>query len=336
MIPTAERIESNRSYSAIVAVVLAILCIAPTWVFAKSLTTRLVTTGVALLIAWWVYRFGTRIMRRRAAMMSEPIPPQWRAIFQERVAFFGRLSDEEKDRFCRMVQIFLTEKPINPVRCEIDETVRLLVAASAVIPVFSLPDFEYNMLGEILIYPNTFDATVQQDARGPLMASGMVGTQGTFGGLMVLSKRDLLRGFEVHGDKHNVGIHEFAHLLDKADGTVDGIPPLPADCVGPWQDVVRDELARQFDDNSDIPDYGFTNHQEFFAVVSEYFFESPKKLAEKHPELYALLKRVYVQNPRKRFRGLAKGILRFARRRTGRNSPCPCGSGKKYKKCCLK
>ncbi len=232
-------------------------------------------------------------------------------------------------------QIFLDEKPITPVKCEIDQTVRLLVAASAVIPVFALPDFEYNMLGEVLIYPNTFDATVQTDSRGPLMASGMVGTQGTFGGLMVLSKRDLLRGFEIHGDKHNVGIHEFAHLLDKANGAVDGIPPLPPECVGPWQDVVRGELGRQFDD-SDIPEYGFTNHQEFFAVVSEYFFESPEKLADRHPELYALLKRAYVQNPRKRFSGLAKGILRFARHQTGRNSPCPCGSGKKYKKCCLR
>ena len=335
MMPTKERVESNRAYSITVAVVLAILIVVPTWIFAGSWTARWVVLGVAVLLAWWVYRFGTRIMRRRVKLMTEPIPPHWAALFQERVAFFGRLSADEKDRFCRLAHIFLAEKPINAVKCEIDETVRLLVAASAVIPVFSLPDFEYNMLGEVLIYPNTFDATVQTDSRGPLMASGMVGTQGTFGGLMVLSKRDLLKGFEIHGDKHNVGIHEFAHLLDKADGVVDGIPPLPPDCVGPWQDVVRDELGRQYDEDSDIPEYGFTNHQEFFAVVSEYFFESPQRLAQKHPELYALLKRVYEQNPRERFSGLAKTILRFARRRTGRNSPCPCGSGKKYKKCCL-
>ncbi|MDP7287158.1 MAG: zinc-dependent peptidase [Phycisphaerae bacterium] len=335
MIPTDRRISDNRKYSAIVAVILAVLCIAPTWILAESMTTKLVVSGVAVLIAWWVYRFGTRIMRRRVKLMSEPIPQHWAALFQERVAFFGRLSEEEKERFCRLSQIFLAEKPINPVRCEIDQTVRLLVAASAVIPVFSLPDFEYDMLGEVLIYPTTFDATVQLDPHGPTMASGMVGTRGTFGGLMVLSKRDLLRGFEIHGDKHNVGIHEFAHLLDKADGSVDGIPPLPDECVGPWQDVVRDELARQFDDNSDIPEYGFTNHQEFFAVVSEYFFESPRKLADKHPELYTLLKRVYEQNPRQRFSGLAKSIMRFARRKIGRNAPCPCGSGKKYKKCCL-
>ena len=334
MIPTDQRIAANRKYAGVVAVVLAVLCIVPTAIFAES-ATRWVLIGVELLVAWWVFRFGTRIMRQRVKLLKEPFPPRWRAIFQERVAFFGRLTDDEKDRFCTMAQIFLAEKPINAVRCEIDETVRLLVAASAVIPVFSLPNFEYDMLGEVLIYPNTFDATVQQDSRGPLMASGMVGTQGTFGGLMVLSKRDLLVGFEIHGDKHNVGIHEFAHLLDKATGAVDGIPPLPADCVGPWQDIVRRKLENAVD-HSDIPAYGFTNHQEFFAVVSEYFFESPRKLAEKHPELYELLKRTFAQDTRKRFSGIAKGIVRFARRRTGRNSKCPCGSGKKYKKCCLK
>jgi len=336
VIPTAQRIASNRRYAAVVAVMLAVLPAGTTWIFAKSMTTRWIVLGVSVLAGWWIYRFGTRIMRRRVVLLAQPVPAQWRAILQERVAFFGRLAEDEKERFCRMVQIFLSEKPITPVRCEIDLTCRLLVAASAIIPVFSLPNFEYNMLGEVLIYPDTFDATVQQDARGPLMASGMVGTQGTFGGLMVLSKRDLLRGFEIHGDKHNVGIHEFAHLLDKADGAVDGIPPLPPECVGPWQDVVREELARQYDEHSDIPAYGFTNHQEFFAVVSEYFFESPRKLAEKHPELYALLQRAFSQDTRKRFSGLARGIARFARRRTDRNSPCPCGSGKKYKKCCLK
>jgi Mlc titration factor MtfA (ptsG expression regulator) len=335
MIPTDQRIASNRKYAAVVAVLLAVLCIIPVLIFARSMTTRWVVIGVSLLVAWWVYRFGTRIMRRRVKLLTKPFPAQWRAVFQERVAFFGRLTDEEKDRFCKMSQIFLDEKPITPVKCEIDQTVRLLVAASAVIPVFSLPNFEYDMLGEVLIYPNTFDATVQQDSSGPLMASGMVGTQGTFGGLMVLSKRDLLRGFEIHGDKHNVGIHEFAHLLDKADGAVDGIPPMPLECVGPWQDIVRKELSRYVGD-SDIPQYGFTNRQEFFAVVSEYFFESPKKLAEKHPEVYELLKRAFSQDTRKRFSGVAKGVIRFARRRTGRNSRCPCVSGKKYKKCCLK
>jgi len=337
MIPTPERIGRNRIRSAVVAGCVGAGCAAAVWFGARSLTLRLALLCISVPAAWWVYRFGTRVMRRRVKLLTEPVPREWRAIFEQRVAFFTRLSEPEKDRFCRMAQIFLAEKPITPVRCEIDQTVRLLVAASAVIPIFSLPGWEYNMLGEVLIYPNIFDATVQLDPRGPSMASGMVGTAGTFGGLMVLSKRDLMHGFDIHGDKHNVGIHEFVHLLDKADGSVDGVPgPLPTECVGPWQEAVKRELAREYDRRPDIRKYGFTGPEEFLAVVSEYFFESPRKLAEKHPELYALLERAFGQDPRKRFEGLAKGITKLGRRRTGRNSPCPCGSGKKYKRCCLK
>lgn len=31
----------------------------------------------------------------------------------------------------------------------------------------------------------------------------------------------------------------------------------------------------------------------------------------------------------------AEGHTQFTRRRIGRNSPCPCGSGYKFKKCCV-
>ena len=43
------------------------------------------------------------------------------------------------------------------------------------------------------------------------------------------------------------------------------------------------------DDKSDIREYGGTNQAEFFAVVSEYFFERPDLLETKHPELYKML-----------------------------------------------
>jgi len=69
--------------------------------------------------------------------------------------------------------------------------------------------------------------------------------------------------------------------------------------------------------------------QEFFAVASEYFFERPKLLAQKHPELYKVLEQIFNQDMRKR-------NLRKTSKAIGRNSPCPCGSGIKFKKCCDK
>jgi uncharacterized protein YecA (UPF0149 family) len=66
---------------------------------------------------------------------------------------------------------------------------------------------------------------------------------------------------------------------------------------------------------------------EFFSVVSEYFFERPKLLAKKHPELYALLEKIFKQEMRSK--KLTKPLKKISR-----NSPCPCNSGKKFKKCC--
>ena len=46
-----------------------------------------------------------------------------------------------------------------------------------------------------------------------------------------------------------------------------------------------------------IDQYGATDPAEFFAVITEAFFESPKALNEKHPELYAELKQFFHQDP---------------------------------------
>ncbi|MCH7533654.1 MAG: zinc-dependent peptidase, partial [Gemmatimonadetes bacterium] len=78
-----------------------------------------------------------------------------------------------------------------------------------------------------------------------------------------------------------------------------------------------------------------TNEAEFFAVTTEYFFERPGVMERKHPELYAMLSRVFNQNPGERAAVLAREMTRGPPR-FGRNSPCPCGSGVKYKRCCLR
>jgi Mlc titration factor MtfA (ptsG expression regulator) len=164
----------------------------------------------------------------------------------------------------------------------------------------------------------------------------MVGT-GALERLMILSKPDLLRGFRTPGDKQNVGLHEFAHLVDKSDGTIDGLPAVGLDreAVAPWIDLVRRKMEEMRRGDSDIDPYGLTNEAEFFAVATEYFFERPGVMQRKHPELYAMLEHVFNQTPAERATARARETIR-GRPSFGRNSPCPCGSGKKFKKCCLK
>ena len=147
---------------------------------------------------------------------------------------------------------------------------------------------------------------------------------------MILSKPDLIAGFASPKDKRNVGIHEFAHLVDKADGAIDGLPPgVPAEAVRPWIEWVGAELASPPKGRSHINPYAYTNEAEYFAVLTEYFFEAPDTLQKKAPKIYDMMQSMYRQNTRSFLSSVASRP-----KRVGRNSKCPCGSGKKYKHCC--
>jgi Mlc titration factor MtfA (ptsG expression regulator) len=154
-----------------------------------------------------------------------------------------------------------------------------------------------------------------------------------------------VQGFTNAEDRHNVGVHEFAHLVDEADGQIDGVPGagLPPALRQPWAAVMHRELAAIRAGRSDIDPYAGTNEAEFFAVVNEYFFERPEQLQEHHPELFDLLTQALHQHPEQTL-GAHSGRpgprqwlrqLRAKKNVLGRNSPCPCGSGKKYKDCHL-
>mgnify|MGYP003870227291 CR=1 FL=1 len=65
----------------------------------------------------------------------------------------------------------------------------------------------------------------------------------------------------------------------------------------PTLNLIQEEIKKISTNHSDINPYGATNEGEFFAVVSEYFFERPDLLESKHPELYKLLVKVFQQQP---------------------------------------
>jgi Mlc titration factor MtfA (ptsG expression regulator) len=93
---------------------------------------------------------------------------------------------------------------------------------------------------------------------------------------------------------------------------------------------VAKELEDQHRSKTSVNPYAYTNRAEYFAVLTEYMFERPGALERKNPELYGLLQAMFRQD--------TKSLLMepFVRpHKLGRNSPCPCGSGKKCKHCCL-
>ena len=294
-----------------------------------------ITLVLALAPALGVYGWQTGKIRRRRAILREPFPSEWEAVLQREVAFFRVLDAPAQRRFRRHLQVFLGEKRITGIGARVDATTRVLAAASGIIPIFGFPDWEWDQISEVLVYPSRFDGEFEfGDTRGHNIL-GMVGT-GSLNRVMILSKPDLINGFRNATDKRNVGVHEFAHLVDKSDGVIDGVPQvgLERQAVQPWVDLVRRKMAEIEAGKSDIHRYALTNEAEFFAVTSEYFFERPGTMQRKHPELYAAIERVFNQDMRARAAALRRELTR-RRPKFGRNSPCPCGSGRKFKKCCL-
>ncbi len=107
---------------------------------------------------------------------------------------------------------------------------------------------------------------------------------------MILSMPALVAGFKNSNDKKNVGIHEFAHLIDKADGIIDGIPiNLEVETRDKWIELFSKEFTEIRNKSNDINSYGAKSLPEFFAVVIEYFKESPSRLEQNHKKLFDLL-----------------------------------------------
>ncbi|WP_240336894.1 M90 family metallopeptidase [Rufibacter psychrotolerans] len=294
----------------------------------------LVVVAVVVVV---FYRWATRKPRRRKKVLAQEFPAEWRKILTDRVGFYHTLkTEEEKHRFEKMVQLFLSEKRITGIEVAIDDTTKVLVAASAIIPIFGIQDWEYQNLGEVLVFPGSLERFKHEDSEA---VSEVLGRVNPFQNdhYVTLSKPALERGFNDMADRQNVGIHEFAHLLDQADGEIDGTPAayLPDELVKPWQELVDRKIKQIRKGESDINPYAATNEAEFFAVSTEYFFEKPGQLAERHPRLYNLLTKIFHQNPKRRFGLNFRELLNPYGKRLGRNEPCPCGSGQKYKQCCL-
>ena len=127
-----------------------------------------------------------------------------------------------------------------------------------------------------------------------------------------------------------MGVHEFVHLVEKEEAE-HGLPPeVPWQAVKHWVQYVAQELSHPPRNHAYINSYAYTNEHEFFAVLAEYFFKSPGLLQRKDPQLYAMLREMFHQDTRSLLQLPYSG-----RQRYGRNALCPCGSGKKFKLCCL-
>jgi MtfA peptidase len=223
------------------------------------------------------------------------VPADTQQLLQQHVDFYEKLDDTEKKLFEKRVKEFLSNVAVRGVDTTIEDLDRVLVAAGAVIPIFAFPGWRYNNISEVLLYGGAFSRDYKTVGKERDVL-GMVG-DGAMHREMILSLPSLRTSFKNPTDGFNTVIHEFAHLIDKADGTTDGIPEylIAHPYVTPWIAMMHATIKEmRAKDHSDINLYGATNDAEFFAVVSEYFFERPEQLKSHHPELFAMLEKMFL------------------------------------------
>lgn len=249
--------------------------------------------------------FGLR-ERRRKRLRASPFPPAWRAIVEQRFPLFGRLAVADQEELLGHMQVFLDEKKFEGCGgLEIDDEIRLTIAAQACVLLLHREPHYYPRLVSILVYPHAYVAQARERLPGGIVSEGDSARLGEswVEDVVVLAWDAVRTGASDANDGHNVVLHEFAHQLDQEDGTSNGAPILEhrSQYVA-WARILGEEFsalqrATERGLPTDIDGYGATNPAEFFAVVTEAFFERPDSLKRKHPALYDELQLFYRQNP---------------------------------------
>jgi Mlc titration factor MtfA (ptsG expression regulator) len=223
------------------------------------------------------------------------LPDNYQELLDDYVPFYANLDEEGKKKFEERLEKFLSAVKITGANAEVEDLDHILIGAGAVIPVYYIPDWEYINLREILVYPGNFNLDYEQHGH-ERMISGMVGTGG-MENVMILNKWELRQGFINSNNNRNTAIHEFIHLIDKMDGSLDGVPEilLERKYVVQWKDLLEQTMKAIRQGASDIDSYAATGSVECFAVVSEYFFEQPELFRSSHPELHEMMRRIFVR-----------------------------------------
>ncbi len=237
---------------------------------------------------------------RRPAPQAIP-ETLWQSVVAP-LPFLGRLAAADLARLKTLAEAFLAEKEFTAAAgFRLDDRVCVAIAAQACLPILELGLEAYRGWVGIVVYPDEFVIPrVIQDEDGIVheydeAASG----EAWSGGPVIISWHDA----QMAGEGYNVVIHEFAHKLDMIDGEADGVPPLPPGVSRrAWESVLHaayDDFCARVDAGEEtwIDPYGAEHPAEFFAVVSETFFEMPAVVADEYPAFYDLLRRFYRQDP---------------------------------------
>jgi hypothetical protein len=243
-------------------------------------------------------------LKQKALDRVQVSDAQWHEA-EARLPFLVHLNADERKCLREMAREFLADKEWSAAGdLVLTPEIQLSIALQACLPVLNLGLDHYRGWVGIVVYPGDFVIQRQiMDEDGVVHEyDDAVLGEAWEGGPVIVSWFD----HPEDADGVNVVIHEFAHKLDMGNGTVDGFPRLPADMsrhawAAAFEPAYKDFCAR-VDSGEDtfLDPYAVEHPAEFFAVMSEAFFETPDVLSEEYPAVYEQLRRFYRQDPLRR------------------------------------
>ena len=274
----------------------------------QSLIYFLLSLPILVMLVWF-YLDKRKIKQRelkRIQLSTQALAPEYLQILQNQFPLYSRLPEDLQSKLAGHIQVFLAEKDIvGRNGLEINDNIRVLIAAQACLLILNRPGNYYPSFRSILVYPETYVASsTRTEGMLQITATSTRAGESWHRGPVVLAWDHVLQGARDSRDGHNVVMHEFAHKLDEENAAMDGLPLLPtAQQYQQWSQVLNAEFnvqqqkwANGVDDV--IDSYGATSPAEFFAVVTETFFEKPHQLEHHHPHLYEQFKQCYLLDPK--------------------------------------
>lgn len=241
---------------------------------------------------------------RRKRKLRQPFPEAWRQELNRSVPLYRKLSADLKSRLEQQVQLFLAEKTF--YGCdgfEVDDRVRITVAGHACLLILARPFSDYDEVRSILVYPDVYRVQApERDGMVVSVSDQIRAGEASSTGQVVLAWSECEEGAMHPEGEHNVILHEFAHQLDYLDGMADGAPPLYGQQAEEWQLTMTkayEDLRHSLRHHHQgwLDPYGATQPAEFFAVLTEAFYQKPQHLKETQPAVYAVLCEYYRVDP---------------------------------------
>ena len=252
---------------------------------------------------WWQ---GLRAWREHAAVARRAIPDDlWKRTLV-RYPFLRRRDAADAAELRRLTSLFLDRKEFSTAGgLRLSDAMVVAIAAQAVLPVLRLGLARYDGFVGIVVHAGQVVARreVADDDGIVHEYDEVLSGEAMEGGPVMLSWQDVRAAGRSAALGYNVVIHEFAHVLDMADGLADGMPLLPPDIPAPaWRSLLRSEYETfvsrvEREEQTVLDPYAAHGEEEFFAVASEAFFVHPEAMRSEHPDLYGMFARFYRQDP---------------------------------------